>query len=76
MVMLRGMPAATKPMNSGIDEHEQKGVTAPSKAARTTPAAKPRPVRNPRTRSGDSVVRSMPTRNTSPTSSNMILTVS
>ena len=30
----RGRPALVKPMNRGIDEHEQKGVTVPSKAAR------------------------------------------
>ncbi len=74
--MLSGIPAATNPMNSGIDEHEQKGVTAPSRAASTSPAASPRPVRTSRTRSGESAVRSMPTTNTSPTSSSMILTVS
>ena len=28
-----GSPALVKPINSGIDEHEQKGVTVPSKAA-------------------------------------------
>ena len=28
-----GMPPFTKPMNSGIDEHEQKGVIAPKRDA-------------------------------------------
>ena len=75
-VMLSGMPAATKPMNRGIEEHEQNGVTAPNSAARPSPAASPRPVSAARTRSGDSVVRTMPTTNTRPTSSSMILAVS
>ena len=30
-----GSPALVKPINSGIDEQEQKGVTVPSKAAMT-----------------------------------------
>ena len=29
----RGSPALVNPMNNGIDEQEQKGVTVPSKAA-------------------------------------------
>jgi hypothetical protein len=29
----RGKPADVKPINNGIDEQEQKGVTVPSKAA-------------------------------------------
>ena len=28
----KGSPALVKPMNSGIDEQEQKGVTVPSRA--------------------------------------------
>ena len=28
----RGSPAVVKPMNSGMDEQEQKGVTVPSRA--------------------------------------------
>ena len=28
-----GSPALVNPINSGIDEHEQNGVTVPSKAA-------------------------------------------
>ena len=31
-----GMPASTKPMNSGTEEQEQNGVTAPSETARPT----------------------------------------
>lgn len=34
MVAPSGMPASRKPMNSGTEEHEQNGVTAPSKTAR------------------------------------------
>ena len=34
MVTPTGMPPSRKPMNSGTDEHEQKGVTAPSTTAR------------------------------------------
>ena len=37
----RGRPALVKPMNSGIDEQEQKGVTVPSSAAMQL-AASPR----------------------------------
>jgi len=29
----RGIPPLTKPMNNGMDEHEQNGVIAPNKAA-------------------------------------------
>ena len=32
-----GRPADVKPMNSGIDEHEQNGVIVPSRAASTMP---------------------------------------
>lgn len=31
----RGSPALVNPMNSGMDEHEQKGVTVPSSADTT-----------------------------------------
>ena len=31
----RGSPALVKPINSGIDEQEQNGVTVPSRAAIT-----------------------------------------
>jgi hypothetical protein len=33
----RGIPASTKPINSGTAEHEQNGVTIPSNAARILP---------------------------------------
>ena len=33
-----GTPASTKPMNSGIAEHEQNGVTVPRRAASKLPA--------------------------------------
>jgi len=42
-----GSPALVKPMNSGIDEQEQKGVTVPSSAASTLPRT---PVKRPRMR--------------------------
>jgi hypothetical protein len=44
-VIERGMPAATNPMNSGIELHEQNGVTAPSTTARTSPVNRPLPAR-------------------------------
>ena len=43
-----GRPAAVKPMNSGMDEQEQKGVTVPSSAAAKcagSPCARPRILR-------------------------------
>ena len=43
----RGSPALVKPINSGMDEQEQKGVTVPSRAA--TQFA-PRPRKRPRIR--------------------------
>ncbi|MCQ9373207.1 hypothetical protein NMQ14_02975 [Methyloversatilis sp. XJ19-13] len=42
-----GRPALVKPMNNGIEEQEQKGVTVPSSAARTFPLT---PVKRPRMR--------------------------
>lgn len=36
-VMPRGIPASTNPINNGTAEHEQNGVTIPSKAARILP---------------------------------------
>ena len=33
----KGRPADVKPMNSGIEEHEQNGVIVPSRAPRTMP---------------------------------------
>ncbi len=43
----RGSPAAVKPMNRGMEEQEQKGVTVPSRAARQLA---PRPWNRPRIR--------------------------
>ena len=40
----RGSPAPVKPMNSGMDEQEQKGVTVPSRAAtQLAPSPRNRP---------------------------------
>ena len=40
----KGKPADVKPMKSGIDEHEQNGVTVPSRAAITfAPMPRKRP---------------------------------
>ena len=47
-----GTPAATKPINSGIDEHEQKGVTTPKNTARKYPAQRDFPDRYSLTLSG------------------------
>ena len=47
-----GTPAATNPMNIGIEEQEQKGVTVPKKTARRYPAQRDFPVKYPRTISG------------------------
>ncbi len=44
-VIASGIPAATNPMNSGIELHEQNGVTTPSTTARTRPTNRPRPAR-------------------------------
>ena len=42
---LRGIPAATNPMNRGIELHEQNGVTTPSTTARNSPTNRPFPAR-------------------------------
>ena len=44
-VTLNGKPALVKPMNNGMDEHEQNGVTVPNKAAMTLAL---RPLKLPR----------------------------
>jgi hypothetical protein len=62
-----GMPTCTKPMKSGTAEHEQKGVTTPSSAARTLPADSRFPARIARVRSGVKNDRTMPTTKTTPT---------
>ena len=75
-VTASGTPAPTKPMNSGIELHEQNGVMAPNRAASTSDIHKGLPSRKSRTRSGRSVVRSRPMAKIIPTSSNKILAVS
>ena len=55
-----GMPASTKPMNSGTDEQEQNGVTAPSATARPRACQSGRPRTNALTRSGATTARSRP----------------
>ncbi len=47
-----GMPASTKPMNSGTAEQEQNGVTIPKPAAPTVAGRVPWPARAARIRSG------------------------
>ena len=55
-----GMPASTKPMNSGTEEQEQKGVTAPRVTASPRACQSGRPRTKSRTRSGESIARSSP----------------
>ena len=71
-----GMPAATKPMNSGIDEQLQNGVTTPSTTARISPTNSPRPSRNLRAFSRSRLARSIPITNIRPVNSSRIFTVS
>src|SRR5512146_81003 len=54
-----GTPDSTKPMKSGTAEQEQKGVTIPSKAARTLPSPWRLPPRRARVRSGLKKVRTI-----------------
>jgi hypothetical protein len=56
-------------MNSGTAEQEQNGVTVPSSAASTLPADSRRPARTRLVRSGVKKERTMPTPNTTATSS-------
>ncbi len=56
-------------MNSGTAEHEQNGVTIPSSAASTLPTDSRLPARMRRVRSGVKNDRTMPTPNTTSTSS-------
>ena len=51
-VIASGSPAAVKPMNSGIDEQEQKGVNVPSSAANMLAPKPERPPSMARVRSG------------------------
>ncbi len=48
-----GSPAVVKPMNSGIEEQEQNGLTVPSSAPRIFAPTPDRPPRIRRVRSGD-----------------------
>ena len=75
-VTASGMPAPTKPMNSGIELQEQKGVMAPNRAASRSESHSGLPSRNCRTRSGRSVVRIMPMAKIMPTSRRRIFEVS
>ncbi len=72
----RGMPAVTKPMNSGMAEQVQNGVNTPSPAAITFPTASFLPARRRRVRSGVKKERTTPTPNTTRTSSISTLGVS
>ena len=56
----RGMPASTKPMKRGMEEQEQKGVTAPRPTAIRRAPGPERPFIMARTRSGVSRARSQP----------------
>ncbi len=60
----RGTPAVTKPMKRGTAEHEQKGVTVPSRAAIPFPANSLFPARKLLARSGVKNERTTPTTNT------------
>jgi len=48
-----GTPDSTNPKNNGIAEHEQNGVTTPSKEARTFPVKSDLPSSNLRVLSGE-----------------------
>ena len=65
----RGIPVVTKPMKSGTAEHEQNGVTTPSREAKTLPRDSRRPLRIRRVRSGVKNERTIPTPKTTTTSS-------
>ncbi len=64
-----GTPAVTNPMNNGTAEHEQKGVTMPSSAARTLPIDSLRPASKARVRAGVKKERTTPTTKTTRTRS-------
>jgi hypothetical protein len=59
-----GTPAVTKPMKRGTAEQEQKGVTIPSKAARTLPTDSRFPAKMARVLSGVKKERITPTKKT------------
>jgi len=70
------MPAVTKPMKSGMAEHEQNGVATPSKAASTFPTDSFFPASMRRVRSGVKNELMIPTPNTTMVSSIRTLGVS
>ena len=72
----RGMPASTKPMNSGTAEQLQKGVTMPRLAAMTLPVTSRRPRSRARVRSGLKNERTTPMPKTTMASRSSTLTVS
>jgi len=55
-----GIPASMKPMKSGTDEQEQKGVTALRPTANPRACQSGRSRTNSHTRSGESIARSSP----------------
>jgi len=57
-----GIPASTKPKNSGMAEQEQNGVTIPSNDARTFPVKSDFPSSAFRVFSGEKYERTIPTR--------------
>ena len=71
-----GMPASTKPMNSGTAEQLQNGVTMPRLAAITLPVASRRPWSRARVRCGLKNERTIPTPKTTMVSSSSTFTVS
>jgi hypothetical protein len=75
-VMPSGTPAATKPMNSGTELHEQNGVMAPKVAASRNPMATCRPPIRSRTRSGGTDARAIVIAKIMPAISSRIFTVS
>ena len=72
----RGMPASTKPMNSGQAEQEQKGVTTPRRAASTWATKRFLPARKRLVRSGGKKLLTTATTNMMVTSKKKILVVS
>ena len=60
----KGTPVVTNPINRGTAEQEQKGVTIPSKAARTLPTDSLRPAKTRRVLSGVKKERTIPTKKT------------
>ena len=67
---------AKKPINNGIAEHEQKGVTIPKLAANTLANPSLFPNKNARVRCGVKYEFIMPITNTMPVSNNKTLGVS